>query len=568
MTDEKADRSRRSVRQKLFELQADEVTDRGGLLARVVHLLVTNAGSEAIAIVVGRIRSRGDAEQCTKLDQILLDHIAGIDGTRKKLEAVHSDLRASIQDLLNPPFFPARYLGSVMTHAGEFAQLAHDGTQRVVAFGNDLGPGDLAAGDEVLLCHERNAVIAKSPGPGSAIGETAALARCIGDGRLVLEDRGTEVIVSVSARLAAEPLRPGDLILWDRGARIALGRVEPGANPGYEDIGNSVPPQLGGLDQVCESVLARFVFSILQPDLAREYRVQNDGARRLLLQGAPGTGKTTLMRIVASRIAHETRQHCRVVTISGAELYSSYVGETERNIRRCFATLNDYDGPGIAFFDEIDAIGRARGNASGHHDDRFLGTLLAELEGMRRSDVAVIAATNRADTLDAALRGRFSWEIEMPRPDMQAARQIFSIHMPEDVPYQPNSGEAPRSRQSLIDSGVSRLYEPNADNKIASLQFRDGKRREVAARELVSGRLIEQMCAAARAAAFERECRGGESGVSAMDMQAAAAEAIARMRKTLTTRNVRNFLADLPQDLDVVSVEAMQPRVETARYVR
>ncbi len=568
MTDANPDRSRRSVRQNWFGLQTDEGPDKGRLLARVSKVLDANAGIEVIAHSVCQVRSHGDAGQCRKLDQILLQRIAGFDSARKELEALHSQLKMSLQELLNPPFFPARYLGTVTTHAGEFAKLAHDGTHRVVAFGNGLQPSDLSPGDEVLLCHERNAVIAKTPIRGQAIGETAALARRTEDGRLVLADRDTEVVVSVSAQLDRESLRPGDLILWDRDGRIALSRLEPGNELGYEDIDNSAPPQLGGLDQVRENVLARFVFSILHPILAREYRVNNDGARRLLLQGAPGTGKTTLMRIVAARIALETRQKCRVVTISAAELYSSYVGETERNIRRCFATLNDYDGPGIAFFDEIDAIGRARGNASGYHDDRFLGTLLAELEGMRRSDVAVIAATNRADTLDPALRGRFSWEIEMPRPNMRAARQIFSIHMPKDVPYHPNSSEAPRSRQSLIDAGVARLYEPNSDNMIASLQFRDGKRREVAARELVSGRLIEQICGAARAAAFERHCRGGESGVSVEDMQAAAAEAIGRLRKTLTTRNVGSFLADLPQDLDVVSVESIQPRVETVRYVR
>jgi len=320
---------------------------------------------------------------------------------------------------------------------------------------------------------------------------------------------------------------------------------------------------------VCEQVLTRFVFGILYPDLAREYQVLDDGARRLLLQGPPGTGKTTLMQMIAARIAQATSQHCRVVTISGAQLYSSYVGETERNIRRLFAVLNDYDGPGIVFFDEIDAIGRVRGNASGFHDDRFLSTLLAELQGMHRTNVAVIAATNRSDTLDPALRDRFSWEIEMPRPDMAAAGEIFSIHLPEELPYQQSNGiDASMTRQHLIDAGVSRLYQPNADNGIASLQFRDGQKREVLARELVSGRLIEQICKTARAAAFERRCRGGESGVSVEDMNTAVADAIDRLRKTLTKRNVASYLTDLPQDLDVVSVEAVQPRVDKARYAR
>jgi len=568
MTDTKADRLRRLGRRNLFELQDEDDQVKGRLLARIVEMLDANADVEGIALCVDRIRSRGDAEQCRKLDEILLRRIASAACARKELEVTHSEIRAEIEKLLEPPYYPARYLGCVSTQAGEFAKLAQDGTHRVVAFGNGLGPEDIGTGDIVLLSHERNAVVDKVPGLGQTLGETAALVRRTEDGCLVLVDRDIEVVVSAGAQLDLESLKPGDMILWDRDGRIALSRLEAAAEHGYEEVGSSAPPQLGGLDLVCENVLARFVFCILHPELARQYRVDNDGGRRLLLQGAPGTGKTTLMRMVAARIAQETGQNCRVVTISGAEVHSSYVGETERNIRRLFADLNDYDGPGILFIDEIDALGRARGNASGFHDDRFLGTLLAELEGMRRSDIAVIASTNRADTLDPALRGRFSWEIEMPMPDMAAARQIFAIHMPEDVPYHPNSGEAPKSRQRLIDAGIARLYEPNADNMIATLQFRDGKRREIAARELVSGRLIEQICVAARAAAFERQCRGGASGVSVADMQEATGDVIARLRKTLTTRNVQNFIPDLPQDLDVVSVESIQPRVQTDQYVR
>jgi ATP-dependent 26S proteasome regulatory subunit len=551
----------------LFHGRRNDGVENGRLFACIVRMLDANADIDDIATCIDRIRQRGDTEQCRNLDRLLLERIAGFDSARKELEAVHDKLQDSLQELLNPPFFPARFLGSVTTPAGEYAKVSHDGIHRVVAFAHEISSGDLCVGDEVYLCHERNAVIAKANSR-REIGETAALVRRTEDGRLILSDRDTEVVVSASEKLAVESLQPGDLMLWDRYAQIALNRLEQSARLGYEDIDDTPPQQLGGLDQMRESVLARFVFGILYPDLAREYHVANDGARRLLLHGPPGTGKTTLMRIIAARIALETKQNCRVVTISGAELYSSYVGETERNIRRCFAALNDYDGPGIAFFDEIDAIGRLRGNVSGFHDDRFLGTLLAELEGIHRNNVAVIAATNRADTLDPALRSRFSWEIEMPKPNMTAAGQIFSIHMPEDLPYRPNSGEAPTTRQALIDAGVSRLYEPNSDNMIASLQFCDGKRREVAARELVSGRLIEQICGAARTAAFERQCRGGESGVSVEDMQTAAADAVVRLRKTLTTRNVKSFLPDLPPDLDVVSVEAIQARVDPARYAR
>ena len=75
-------------------------------------------------------------------------------------------------------------------------------------------------------------------------------------------------------------------------------------------------------------------------------------------------------------------------------------------------------------------------------------------------------------------------------------------------------------------------------------------------------------CVAARAAAFERQCRGGEAGLSIEDMQAAAADAVERLRRTLSKQNVASYLSDLPQDVDVVSVEAIRPRVDRTRYAR
>ncbi len=561
----------RTARPGLRELFDNSRRDRGeasALLSRIVQMIEIGAGVDETAALVGHLRLSRDPQCGKQLDQYLLDRIATFDRARRELETVHTELEARVQQLLSPPFFPSRYLGSVTTSRGEYASVLHGGSHRLVAFAEGLAPDNLSVGDEVYLCHEQNAAIEKAAQPRPLTGETAAIIRHTEDGRIVVADRDTELVVAVADELEAERLKPGDRVLWDRSAHVALGRLEPGGAHGFEDIDATPPQQLGGLDQLRDDVLMRFVFAIANPELARRYGVSDDGAQRLLLKGPPGTGKTTLMRIVASMIAAETRRRCRVVSIAGAELYSSYVGETERNIRRCFAVLNDYDGPGIAFFDEIDAVGRARGNVSGFHDDRFLGTLLAELEGMRRSDVAVIAATNRADVLDPALRGRFSWELEIPRPNRRAAKQIFGVHLSEHIPYRPNGSEAPDTRNALIDAGVSALYDPNADNGIASLQFRDGKHREVAVRDLISGRLIEQICGAARASAFERHCRGGEAGVAVADMRLAVANAIERLRTTLCKDNVASYLNDLPQDVDVVSVDTSRPRVSATAYLR
>ena len=90
----------------------------------------------------------------------------------------------------------------------------------------------------------------------------------------------------------------------------------------------------------------------------------------------------------------------------------------------------------------------------------------------------------------------------------------------------------------------------------------------ILASELVSGRLIEQICLAVREAAFERHCRGGQAGVCIEDMRDAAEQAIDRLRRTLTVQNAKSYLSDLPQDVDVVSVETLRPRIRTSRYAQ
>ena len=566
MSDSEGLKARDLFRRRRGETQ--EAADAGEMLAQITRAIDDDFNVDLVHALMGRYRHAVNDEQSAGLDLQLLRRLHGYRLNLAEIGLAHRKLERHLERLLSPPLFPGRYLEVVTTSDGELAKVAQAGATRVVAFGADVDVAELAAGDEVYLCHERNAIVALAPRGGTVTGETAVMARRIEDGRLVVADRDTEVIVAASAALAGEKLKPGDKLLWDRSCGIALSRVAAADEHGYTDYDDTPPPRLAGLDDDCRAVLDRFVFSILHPDLARAYGVDDNSSRRLLLIGPPGTGKTSLMRIVVSLIAKATGKRCRVVIVSGAELYSSYVGETERNIRRVFTILNDYDGPAIAFFDEIDAIGRLRGNPSGYHDDRQLGTLLAGFEGMQPSKAGIIAATNRADALDPALRSRFASELEMPRPDMSAAREIFRVHLPADLPYRPNGADAPLTREALIEAGVARLYEPNADNQIASVQFRDGTRREVAARELVSGRLIEQTCKAARAAAFERACRGGEAGLQVEDMEVASAAAIARLRGTLSRRNVASYLADLPEDNDDVAVRASRAGIDSGRYLR
>jgi len=124
------------------------------------------------------------------------------------------------------------------------------------------------------------------------------------------------------------------------------------------------------------------------------------------------------------------------------------------------------------------------------------------------------------------------------------------------------------ARSAIIDAAVSCLFAPNCEPALYTLHFRDGKSRPIYAGELVSGRLIEQICRAAGKSALLRPLEGGPRGMTVSDMQRATSEAIDRLARLLTLRNVREYLADLPEDIDVVRIERHRARASgTLRYL-
>ncbi len=223
----------------------------------------------------------------------------------------------------------------------------------------------------------------------------------------------------------------------------------------------------------------------------------------------------------------------------------------------------------VLFLDELEAIGRTRGHTMGYHGDKHTAALLAELDGFAdRGGVAVIAATNRKDLIDPALLERLSdIEVVVPRPNREAAKQIFRVHLGEDLPFSPNGSQASATRHEAIDVALTRIFGPNSENILSTMKFRDGSQRTVAANELVSGRLIEQICRAARQRAFVRDVKHDESGIRVADVEQAVADTLRRMATTLTVHNARAYLTDLPQDLDLISVQPIIRRIEPDQHM-
>lgn len=182
----------------------------------------------------------------------------------------------------------------------------------------------------------------------------------------------------------------------------------------YEDV--------GGLDAELDQVREMIELPLRHPELFRRLGIAPP--KGVLLYGLPGTGKTLIARAVANEV------DAAFYSISGPEIMSKYYGESEEQLREVFEEAES-DAPAIVFIDELDSIAPSRDEVTGEVERRVVAQLLSLMDGLEeRGDVIVIAATNRVNAIDPALRrgGRFDREIEIGVPSRDGRRQILDIH--------------------------------------------------------------------------------------------------------------------------------------------
>jgi len=182
--------------------------------------------------------------------------------------------------------------------------------------------------------------------------------------------------------------------------------------------------QVGGLKQVKQELIESVEWPLKKPEVFK--RMGINPPRGILLYGPPGSGKTLLARAVA------TESEANFISIKGPEMFSKWVGESEKAIREVFRKGRTA-APAIIFFDELDAIvpRRGLGYADSGASERVISQLLTEIDGIETlQNVLVIAATNRPDILDPAVMrpGRFDRLIYVPSPDFESLKEIFKIH--------------------------------------------------------------------------------------------------------------------------------------------
>ncbi len=191
------------------------------------------------------------------------------------------------------------------------------------------------------------------------------------------------------------------------------------AKVAYEDI--------GGLGKQLDKIREMIELPLRHPELFNKLGVEPP--KGILMYGPPGTGKTML----AKAVSNEANAH--FIVINGPSIMTKYVGGAEERLRAIFKEAQE-NSPAIIFIDEIDAIAPVREEVSSDVEKRVVAQLLGLMDGLEaRGEIIVIAATNRPNSVDPALRrpGRFDRELEIGVPDKNGRNEILQIqtrHMP------------------------------------------------------------------------------------------------------------------------------------------
>ncbi|KAI3425881.1 hypothetical protein D9Q98_007854 [Chlorella vulgaris] len=241
---------------------------------------------------------------------------------------------------------------------------------------------------------------------------------------------GPEYYVTIMSFVDKMQLEPGSTVLLHNKGNQVVGILTDEADPAVNVMKVDQAPSetyadVGGLDQQIQEIKEAVELPLTHPELYEDIGIKPP--KGVILYGEPGTGKTLLAKAVANSTS------ATFLRVVGSELIQKYLGDGPKLVRELFRVA-DENAPSIVFIDEIDAVGTKRYDAhSGGEREiqRTMLELLNQLDGFdAMTEVKVIMATNRIDSLDPALirPGRIDRKIEFPLPDQKTKRRIFQIH--------------------------------------------------------------------------------------------------------------------------------------------
>jgi proteasome-associated ATPase len=475
-------------------------------------------------------QSRYQLEQATKQNEKL---VATLQEAKSQIEA----LRAEVEKLTAPP-----------STYGIFSSLNTDGTGNVYVSGRkmkvSLHPSikakELRKGQEVILNEALNVIEAREF---DVQGEVVRLkANLEGNRALVTLHFDEEKVAELGEPLLGERLSVGDHLLYDPRSGCVIEKLPK--SEAEELVLEEVPDvdyeHIGGLQREIEQVRDAVELPFLYPHIFHDYKLS--APKGVLLYGPPGCGKTLIAKAVANSIAkklgHLKGKQLRsyFLHVKGPELLSKYVGESERQVREVFQKAKERadDGhPVIVFFDEMDALFRTRGTGiSSDIESTIVPQFLSEIDGVERlNNVIVIGASNRQDLIDPAVlrAGRLDVKVKVGRPDMTAARDIFSKYVTTDLPFaeedlKQHGGDARTLVEALIKMTVDAMYATSEENRFIEVTYANGEKEVLYFKDFASGALIEGIVSRAKKYAVKRAIAQEGVGMRADDLVRAIRE--------------------------------------------
>ena len=458
-------------------------------------------------------------------------------------------LREEVDRLGQPPSGYGVLLGA---HDDDTVDVFTSGRKMRLTCSPNIDVKELKKGQTVRL---NEALTVVESGTFEAVGEISTLREVLADGHraLVVGHADEERIVWLAEPLVAAEdmapevaatltddddrprrLRPGDSLLVDAKAGYAFERI-PKAE--VEDLVLEEVPDvsygdIGGLTRQIEQIRDAVELPFLHKELYREYSLRPP--KGVLLYGPPGCGKTLIAKAVANSLAKKMAEvrgedareaKSYFLNIKGPELLNKFVGETERHIRLIFQRAREKASEGtpvIVFFDEMDSIFRTRGTGvSSDVETTVVPQLLSEIDGVEGlENVIVIGASNREDMIDPAILrpGRLDVKIKIERPDAEAAQDIFSKYLTENLPINSDDlaefgGDRGACIKAMIEKVVDRMYAEIDDNRFLEVTYANGDKEVMYFKDFNSGAMIQNVVDRSKKYAIKSVLESGQHGL-------------------------------------------------------
>ena len=477
--------------------------------------------------------------------------VRALENARDKIK----DLSLQIESLSKPPL---SYATVVRAEDGRSATdsitVSSGGKLMDVSVASGYQNEAIEPGQDVLL-NQQLVVVGGTDQP--KVGEIVSVKLVLDSERVLVKVHADdERVLRISAKAKAQGVRVGDMMLADLRSGFVLEQVE---RPDVEhllleEVPDVAYSDIGGLDAQIDQIQDSVELPFEQPELYRSYGLKPP--KGVLLYGPPGCGKTLIAKAVATslagKIAKKTgegaAQRSYFLNVKGPQLLDKYVGETERQIREIFARARDRAAHGIPvviFFDEMEALFRARGSGiSSDVETTVVPQLLAEIDGVESLDnVIVIGASNREDMIDPAILrpGRLDIKIRIERPTLSGAVDILLKYLTPELPINARELERYGSKKLAVEAMAGAvaqaLYARTPEREYLDVTYTDGGRETLYVSDFVSGAMLAAIVDRAKKLAIKDYLAGGEQGITLHHLYEGAT---AEIRENEDVANIAN----------------------------